>query len=152
MSDTTTDQTTDTPEVAVDDTTEPSTVDTENVETPDTEPQSKREARYRTQLRETEAERDALTQRLEALQRSEVERLAAAKVDKPQAIWAAGTDLADLLDDAGNIDPDKVTEAAEKARTELGLAKPWAAPIVPLEGTGTHRGTARDPWKSAFTS
>ncbi|WP_367582171.1 hypothetical protein [Tsukamurella tyrosinosolvens] len=119
------------------------------------EPQSKREARYRTQLRETEAERDKLAGRIEALQRTEAERLAADIIAKPESLWAADVTLADLLDDDGQIDPDKVKAAAATARDNLGLEISAAerrkrGPVVPLEGTGRYRSVERNQWKDAF--
>ncbi|OAV63125.1 hypothetical protein [Enteractinococcus helveticum] len=42
-------------------------------------------------------------------------------MQKPSAIWAAGLELADLLDDAGNIDPGKAQTAVHTAAEELGL-------------------------------
>lgn len=83
-------------------------------------------ARYRRQLRQTESERDTLRERLTALQRAEVERLAGttgAKLAAPSAIWADGVQLDDLLDQDGRVDPERVTAAAEQAAERLGLAR-----------------------------
>ena len=79
-------------------------------------------AKYRRQLRDTETERDALRERVHTLQRAEVEQLAA-HLAKPAALWASGTTLDDLLDDAGNVDAAKVSEAAKTAADTLGLAR-----------------------------
>ncbi|MET9326072.1 hypothetical protein [Tsukamurella sp. NPDC003166] len=119
------------------------------------EPQSKREARYRTQLRDTEAERDKLAATVEAMQRTEVERLAGAVIAKPESLWASGVNLADLLGEDGLVDPDKVNTAAHTAREELGLElgadeRKKRGPIVPREGTGTTHTHRADPWKDAF--
>lgn len=65
-------------------------------------------ARYRRRLRETEAERDALRGRVEHMQRGEVERLAAARLADAADVWRDGAQIADLLDDNGNVDPTKV--------------------------------------------
>lgn len=124
-----------------------------NSETP--EPQSKREARYRVQLRETEAERDTLAGRIETMQRAEVERLAADVIGKPTALWATDTTLADLLDDDGQVDPDKVAAAAHAAKEKLGLeigeaARKKRGPVVPREGTGTGH-SSHNAWKDAFS-
>ncbi|MEP9391677.1 hypothetical protein ABLE94_05355 [Gordonia sp. VNK1] len=125
----------------------------DQAETP--EPPSKREARYRLQLREAQAERDTLAERLEALQRSEVERLAADLIEKPAALWTAGVKLDTLVGDDGTIDADKVTEAVKSAREQLGLQSSQQrlrrGPVVPMEGTGTDR-SRPDPWKSAFNA
>lgn len=119
-----------------------------------TEPQSKREARYRVQLRETEAERDTLAGLLETLQRTEAERLAADVIHKPDALWAADINLTDLLDDTGLVSPDKVKAAAHAAKEKLGLElgageRKKRGPVVPREGTGADRST-HNAWKDAF--
>lgn len=99
-------------------------------------------ARYRRQLRETESERDTLRDRLAALQRAEIERLAgtAAKLAAPSAIWASGVQLADLLDGDGQVDPERVAAAAEQAAQRLGLARtptrPRADPSQGPRGSG----------------
>lgn len=118
----------------------------------DPEPQSRREARYRTQLRETEAERDTLRATVESMQRREVERLAADHITKPAALWTAGTELAALLTDTGAVDPEKVATAAADARDQLGLEHPQAkrGPVVPREGTSYGRESAGNTWENAF--
>lgn len=95
---------------------------------------SKEAARYRRKLRDTEAERDALAARLDTLQRAEAERLAAAELIKPVALWAGGAELADLLDADGNVDPEKVKACAYAVRVDLGIAAPQRKHIVPREG------------------
>lgn len=85
-------------------------------------------ARYRTELRTAQAERDALAERLNTLQRREVERLAGAKMAQGDDIWLSGTELADLLDEDGNVDAQRVTETA----SGIVAGKPhWAAKPVP---------------------
>lgn len=90
-------------------------------------------ARYRRQLRDTEAERDTLRDRVESLQRTEAERIARNQGVKASALWAAGATLPDLLDDGGNIDPDKVSEAVATAVDALGLRRELRG-HVPAEG------------------
>lgn len=119
------------------------------------EPQSKREARYRTQLRETEAQRDQLAARIEAMQRAEAERLAADVIAQPNALWVSGTTLPDLLDDDGQLDPAKVDTAARAAQQTLGLELGAAerkkkGPIVPREGASTRSSAKSNTWADAF--
>lgn len=86
----------------------------------------KEAARYRRRLRDTEGERDTLSGRLERMQRREVERLATDRLAVPADVLTyGGTDLADLLDDAGDVDPARV-QAAVAATLEQrpGLARP----------------------------
>lgn len=87
-----------------------------------TEPRGNREAaRYRTRLREVEAEHQATTEALEATRRALVDMLAQAKGIKPAALWAAGTTLDSLLDDDGNVSTDAVSAALDNAVKHLGL-------------------------------
>jgi hypothetical protein len=146
---TTTDTTTDTatvePQPAV--TPETATVDTETPETPEASPEAgtddaedqddvedqdaadaggkgnKEAARYRRRLRSTEQERDQLAERVTALQRAEVERLATADDLRPAALWASA-ELGDLLSDDGTVDEAKVSQAIGAAREQLGIPNP----------------------------
>lgn len=96
---------------------------TEDHDQDDTEPDSREAARYRRQLRDTEAERDGLAARLDTLQKAEVSRIVTGLgLTRPESIWAAGATMPDLLDKAGNVDADKVRAATETAIAELGLA------------------------------
>jgi hypothetical protein len=76
----------------------------------------KEAARYRRSLRDTEAERDSLRDRLTTLQRAEVERIATADDGLARAddLWLSGLDLASLLDDDGNVDAGKVRQTVAK--------------------------------------
>ena len=92
-------------------------------------------AKYRRKLRAVEGERDQLAQRLTTLQRGEAERLAADQLADAADLWRDGLDLAELLDDDGHLDPDKVTAAAESTlRTHPHWKK--AARRTPAPGAG----------------
>lgn len=107
------------------------------------EPRSREARRYRTQLREVEAERDGLLERVETLQTAEVERLAGEQLAQPAGLWAAGVRVADLVDDTGRVDADAVAAAAHRAAVDLGLASPSRASFV--EGANPQpRPTSRD--------
>jgi len=90
--------------------------------------------RYRLRLREAEATRDQLAAQVEAMQRAEAERIAAATVIQPASIWAAGTTVADVLDDDGNVDPEKVKAATITAAESLGLARTKSGAFSPYAG------------------
>lgn len=109
----------------------------------------KEAARYRRQLRETEAERDTLRERVEAMQRAEVERLAG-HLSQPSAIWAAGVELADVLDEDGNVDPGKVTPAVTAAAESLGLARASRTPRPDPSQGATGTGPRRNEWAEAL--
>lgn len=100
-------------------------------------------ARYRRRLRETETERDGLRLQLEDAQRSMIEAIAAAagRLQRPAVLWAAGATVEGLLDDHGNVDPDRVLAACETAATEFGVSRAPRPNYVPSEGTNpTGRG------------
>lgn len=107
----------------------------DGTETPDENEGGGREAaKYRRRLRETEAERDTLRGQLEALQRVAVEQVAGKHLRKPAGLWASGVTPAELLDDHGIVDPEKVATAARAAADTLGLSRPVGGNHVPREG------------------
>ncbi|OKH86037.1 hypothetical protein EB75_09620 [Mycobacterium sp. ST-F2] len=117
------------------------------IEGPDDGTGNREAAKYRRKLRETEAERDTLVQRLESMQRAEAERLAGEHLAKGVALWLGDTALADLLNGDGNVDPDKVAHRASQVRDEFGLYPPNRKQnYVPREGGNPQagRGSARD--------
>lgn len=79
-------------------------------------------AKYRVRLRETEAEVARLTEALAGAQRGHIESLVGGALSA-EAFWKL-VDPAELLDDAGAVDPDRVRQATQKARQELGAVKP----------------------------
>ncbi len=81
-------------------------------------------AKYRTRLRAVEAERDGLAQRLTRMQQAEVDRLVASRMADPEDLRVLGkVELADLLDDEGEVDSEKV----EQAVTDILERKPRLA-------------------------
>lgn len=99
------------------------------------EPGGHEAAKLRKRAQAAETERDTLTARVQAMQRAEVERHAAATLAKPAGLWVSGVDLAELLDDSGDVDPAKVREAATTAADQLGLGRTRPGNYVPREGT-----------------
>lgn len=124
--------------------TDPPEGSTEPQEEPeDTAEDGNREAaKYRRRLRDTEADRDRLATQVEALQRAEIDRLATAEGIKPEALWASGANLPEMLTTDGTVDPDRVTVAAKAAIDVLGLQQRKGL-HVPREGrnTGSPRST-----------
>lgn len=78
-------------------------------------------AKLRKRAQVAEGERDQLRDQLAALQRQQVDQQVTAAGIKPAAIWAAGTELAELLADDGTINAEAVTAAIERAHAELGV-------------------------------
>lgn len=85
-------------------------------------------AGLRGRLRDTEAERDALAERVAHLQRAEVARLASGTLAEGGDIWIAGVELAEVLNEDGNVDPDLVAAAAERVVAERPH---WRSKFVP---------------------
>ena len=74
-----------------------------------------REARYRIALRDAEAERDKLQQRLERRDREDVERDVQAKLTDPSDLWRAGIELDSLRGENGEIDLARVDESRRES-------------------------------------
>lgn len=93
-------------------------------ETPE-EPQHKRPeheaAKYRRQLRETEAERDALAARLATWEREIVQAAAASYLERPETLWTLGYTLESVRNDEGDIDPERVRAVCAEAQEKYGL-------------------------------
>jgi len=94
---------------------------TESQEAPTGNSEAKK---YRLRLREAEARLEALTDRLNAFQREDVLRRAGEHLDAPDDIFTVGGHaLEDFLDEAGEVDPNKVKEAAQSiVESRPGLA------------------------------
>lgn len=86
-------------------------------------------ARYRTQLRETEGERDRLREQVASLQRAAVDGIAGNLVLNPAGVWASGLDVATVLNEDGTVDPAKAEAAVRSAAETLGLSPKPAIPI-----------------------
>ncbi|MEE2852234.1 MAG: hypothetical protein VX424_06220 [Actinomycetota bacterium] len=106
-------------------------------------------ARWRTKLRDTEAERDVLATQLEAMQRAAVDSHVTAMGMKPAALWAAGANLEDLLDENGVPDLKKVEAAAATARETLGVLT-FKSPPARLQSGAMASTPKRDGWVEAF--
>ncbi|MGZ4542528.1 MAG: hypothetical protein ACXVXI_05265 [Mycobacteriaceae bacterium] len=105
-----------------------------------------REQRYRLELRAAEAERDALSQRLSAMQTRELERIAGETLSNPSDLLAlAGKSLADFLDESGELDSELVAEAAtELLSTRPGLRKQTPG-YDPTQGYGGRANPKSEP-------
>ncbi|RVW01320.1 hypothetical protein [Rhodococcus xishaensis] len=107
-------------------------------------------ARYRRQLRDTEAERDTLRDRVTAYERREAEQLAVELAD-PRDLWVAGIDLDDLRGDNGTIDYAKVAAAVDEVLAEHPA---WGKTRTPKpdrrQGGGEHQLPAHTNWSNAL--
>lgn len=105
----------------------------------DAEPSGNGEAaKYRRALRDTEAQRDALADRLAGYQRRECEAVVAEILDVPADLWdVAGLNPAEFYADDGTVDEDKVRFAAGTlAQMRPRLAKPPAPQASWGQGSG----------------
>lgn len=112
-------------------------------------------AKYRKQLREVEAERDALRSTVTGMQRGEVGRLADAEGIKADALWSSGAELPALLTEDGLVDGDKVAAAINATREMFGITQP--TPAVPdtmgMGNVGTPIKVEREPsWNDLIGS
>lgn len=102
-------------------------------------------AKYRTRLREAEAARDEVTAKYTALLRGTIEAEAMLKHHTPgAALWDAGTDPTELLTDDGNLDPTKLRNACDAARTRYGIGRPPESPGQGMSSTNGPEVTWRD--------
>lgn len=126
---------------------------TDTTEQPDTANKAGREAaKYRRQLRDTEAERDTLRQQLDAARRSIVaSSKAAARLD-PAAREAAFADVD--VNTMFNNDGTTNTEAIQAHVQNLRTTAPYMFPslIIPNEGkTPSDRSMPRQDFSEAFS-
>ena len=102
-------------------------------------------AKYRTRLREAEAERDAITEKYANLLRGTIEAEARLKHHTPgAALWDAGTDPTELLTDDGTLDPTNLRTACDAARTRYGIGRPPESPGQGMSSTNGPEVTWRD--------
>lgn len=108
--------------------------------------------RYRTERDSAREELTAATARIEQLQRAEIERLADKLAEPADLFTLGGVTVADLLDDAGNVDPELVSTAvAGVLGTRPGLRRVLATD--PSQGRGGDVQVKRAPsWGSLLKS
>ncbi|MCV7150681.1 hypothetical protein [Mycolicibacterium pyrenivorans] len=96
-----------------------------------------REQRYRLQLREAEGQRDALQARVDAMNRREVERLAADGMSHPADLFSlSGNDLADYLTEDGDVDAEKVAADVAAILAERPGLRKMTPGYDPSQGLG----------------
>ena len=106
-------------------------------------------AKWRVKLREAEGQVSTLTERVTALQRADVVRQATGAgllIDGDDVF--RGRELADLLDEEGNVDADLVTAAITATReSKPHLSKPFLNGDV---GLGTKAGARPVSWSDVI--
>ena len=125
---------------------------------PDGEPSSRREAKYRVRAREAEGQVETqrrviteLQERIERMQRADVERVAAVRLAEAGDIWVSAS-LDDMLDSDGDIDLKRVDEVIGEL---LNRRPHWGVPSPRRHG-GLLSGASNQPepwtssWQAAF--
>lgn len=133
--------------------TEPAPEAPEGTESEQEAPKGNREAaKYRARLRETEAERDQLAERVATLQRREVEQLAKDEwlVTNPATLWPLGFDLATVLDDHGDVDRDAAVTQIRAMVAEFGLTAPRRGLPEDFGARCDWDSGPADEWSAAF--
>lgn len=120
---------------------EPPTVDADGAPADGDRGAANREAaRYRTQLRAAETERDGLRDQLSAQHRAIVDWRAtnnpSGPVVDPALLDAAGISIGDLLDDTGHLDMAAVDQFIDSAVTKFGLPRGFVP--NPAQGAAGH--------------
>lgn len=94
-------------------------------------------AKYRRQLRDSQAETEALRDRVTTWERRHAEQAAAAKLADPADLWAAGVTLDDLRGDDGDLDPAKIDAALDEV---LAAHPHWYRDRKPTPKPDTRQG------------
>jgi hypothetical protein len=99
-------------------------------------------AKYRTRLRETEAERDQLRDQLAGQRRAIIDHQATARGVDPQLLDAAGLNIDELLDDEGqHVDTAKVAEFVDATAKRFKVGQGF----TPNRGQGQSGGPVAAP-------
>lgn len=133
-----------------------SDADADTPESAESEPDSDNKAmsaeaaKYRRQLRDAQAELERVVAQLDAVQRQQVEHLLADSGVKAAAVWTV-TGVAELLNDDGAIDAEKVSAAVDTARERFGIPKRSVGNYIP--GIANHPiGMPKgNDWADAFS-
>lgn len=81
-------------------------------------------AKYRRQLRDTEAERDALQEQVGALRKTIADTALGELLERPEGFWATGATPESFFTEEGTLDLDALKNAVSEASTTFGLAQP----------------------------
>ena len=112
-------------------------------------------ARWRVKLRDTEAQRDALSEKVTGYQRRDCERVVTDLLAQPADLWEIGhLEVSEFIGDDGEIDEDELREAANALIEQRpGLAKAELREPEP-KNWGQHGGRppASVGWESVIAS
>lgn len=111
------------------------------------EPQKgNREARYRVERNEARAALAAAEERIQRMQRAEVERLASEKLSHPSDLFSlSGNDVADYLTEDGDVDAEKVAADVDAILAERPGMRKQTPSYDPSQGRGGKPPAKREP-------
>lgn len=121
--------------------------DQDNEDSPEDSKLLAESKKYRKRAQEAEASLADLEDRYRTVITSVAENQVQQRGLAPNALWAAGTKLEDLLDDDGRVDTSKIDAAAHAARRYLGITTAES----PNQGRGA-ASSVRESWSSVFNS
>lgn len=110
-------------------------------------------AKWRVTARQTETKLQVAEARIEEMQRNEINRQLATKMAMPEDFWLSGKwSVADMLNEHGQVDADRVAEAAEAVLDGRphwrAVLKPIGAPSNAVTGDGDYKpGPAAPTWQ-----
>lgn len=106
-------------------------------------------AKYRRQLRDTEAERDTLATSVDTLRKQIVAgNMPPGSSAGAELLWTSGANPADFFDAAGALDAGKLTIAVKEAHQRVGLH--FGLSPIQDSGTGHYAGTDGPTWSDAL--
>jgi len=91
-------------------------------------------AKWRTKLREAEAQLNEYASRIETLERELVSHYSS--LEKVEALWAANVSLDELRNSDGIIDPELVAAADARVREQFGIVERRLPKPDPAQGRG----------------
>jgi len=98
---------------------------------------------------ELQAQNEALSARIETMQRQHAERMVDGRLHKASDLWKYGVTVAELLDDTGNVDPAKLDAAITELRADAPYLGPNpAAPSAQV--TSAHAGVDESGNNTSF--
>jgi hypothetical protein len=106
-------------------------------------------AKWRKQFLEAETQLAEMGQRVQALQRQQIEGLINQAGVKPAAVWAVA-ELGTLVGEDGTVDAAAVSAAIDNARTQLGIQPIGKGVCVPSVGGQPSALPQTDAWENAF--
>jgi hypothetical protein len=118
-------------------------------ESPDDDNPNHEAAKWRVKYREAEQHNAALTSQLDAVRRDQINAHVVAAGVKPDAFWASGVTVNDLVTEAGGIDATKVGEAVAGVRERFGIDK-RSPSMSGLSSGAMNRPPPRDTFRDAF--